>query len=159
MSKFWRISVLFLFVAGLCVAGALSAQGSKPAVKKMKTARLLTSEGLKWADVPELPGAKQAVVWGDSTKGAYGMFEKWPAGTEVALHTHTHDNRGAMISGTLVITMEGESAKELGSGSYVFVPGGAPHSTACKAGAECVFYVHQPGPGDLKMLEASGTKK
>ena len=68
-------------MAGLCVAGALSAQDSKPAVKKMKTARLLTSEGLKWTDVPELPGARQAVVWGDSTKGAYGMFEKWPGGT------------------------------------------------------------------------------
>jgi len=159
MAKFGRICVLLVFGVGLCIAGALSAQGSKPAVKKMKTARLLTSEGLKWTDVPELPGARQAVVWGDSTKGAYGMFEKWPGGTEVALHTHTHDNRGAMISGTLVITMEGESAKELGPGSYVFVPGGARHSTSCKSGAECVFYVHQPGAGDLKMVETSGVKK
>ncbi len=161
MSKFWRISVLFLFVAGLCVAGALAAVvGSKGSAKKTpRAARLWAAEELKWAEVPEVAGAKEAVVWGDPKKGAYGMLEKWPGGTDVPLHTHTHDNRGAVISGTLVITMEGESAKELGPGSYVLVPGGAKHTSACKAGADCVFYVHQPGIADIKMVESSGAKK
>ena len=159
MAKLARISILFLFGAGLCLVGALGAGEAKPGEKKMtrtmKESQLWTPEELKWADVADLPGAKEAVVWGDPKKGAYASFNRWPAGTEVPLHWHTHDNRGTVISGTLSISMDGGPAKEVGPGSYLFVPGGVKHATACKAGADCVFYAHQPGIADLKMVEAA----
>ena len=64
------------------------------------------------------------------------------------LHHHTSENKGVIVSGTLVVTPEGGSARELGPGSYVALPGGMKHTTACKAGADCVIFGMQPGPTD-----------
>jgi len=114
---------------------------------------------LKWTDIPDVKGAKQAVLWGDPSKGAHGMFVTFPAGTEVPLHTHSHDGRGAVISGTLVITLEGKTPKELVSGSYFFVPGEQKHTTGCKSGANCLFLDQSSGAFDLKMAEATAAPK
>ncbi len=146
---------LFLIVADLSTAE--SQAPSKPAAKK--EAILWTPADLKWTDVPEVKGVKQAVLWGDPKKGAHGVYIKFPAGTEVALHTHTYDSRGTVISGTVVITPEGQSPKELGPGSYYFVPGGQKHQSGCKRGADCLFLDQSTGVFDIKMVEAAASKK
>ena len=61
-------------------------------------------------------------------------------GAVVPTHSHPHEQMGMMVSGTLEITIEGETRVLSGSGMY-FVPGGVPH--AAKA-----------GPGGAVTLEA-----
>jgi quercetin dioxygenase-like cupin family protein len=137
------------------LATRLAAQ-AKPAAKKAVV--LQPASEMQWADVAGVKGAKQATLWGNPQKTAHGVIDRLPAGTQVPLHTHTSDLRTVMISGTLVVTLEGQSAKELGSGSYWFLPGGVKHTTSCKAGADCVFFSEGSGPFDLKPADAAGAK-
>ena len=123
-----------------------------------KNAVFRTSSELKWVDAPDVKGVQQAVAWGDAAKGAHGSFAKFAGGTEVPLHTHTATGRSVVITGTIISTPDGQKPRELGPGSYFSLPGGMSHTTACKAGAECVIYSQWLGAFDLKPAEA-GAKK
>jgi len=105
---------------------------------------------IKWTDNPAMKGAKVAVLWGDPAKSAYGVFRKVPAGAKLGLHTHTQDQKVVTIAGTVEFNMEGEAKKEMGPGSYLFVPGGAAHDATCKAGADCVYFEEAAGAADFK---------
>jgi len=105
---------------------------------------------LKWVDSPVMKGAKQAVLWGDPAKGAHGVLKSIPGGTVLGLHTHTNSQRVVVVSGNVEFGMEGEAKKELGSGSYVSIPGGAPHEATCKAGADCIYLEEVTGAADFK---------
>lgn len=104
---------------------------------------------VKWADGPEGSGIKLALLWGNPKSGPYGAFLKFAGGWQAPLHHHTYENRGVVLAGTVVVTPEGEAPKEMGPSSYVVVPGGLKHTTACKAGADCVLFVEQPGADDI----------
>ncbi len=108
---------------------------------------------IKWTDNPAIKGAKVAVLWGDPKTGAYGAFKTIPAGGSIPLHTHTRDARVALVAGTVALSMAGEPAKELGPGSYAFIPGGVEHAADCKAGADCVYLEQQTGASDIKFVE------
>jgi len=58
----------------------------------------------------------------------------------VPTHSHPHEQMGALVSGTMELTIEGETRVLSGNEMY-FVPGGVPH--AAKA-----------GPGGAMALEA-----
>ena len=130
---------------------------AKPAAKKIAVLR--AAGDMKWTDVPNASGVQQATLWGNPEKGAHGVLNKFQAGTEVPLHTHTADLRSVVLSGTVVIGIEGQSPKELGPGSYLFLPGGLKHTTACKTGEDCLLFTTQPGAFDVKPAEAAGAKK
>jgi quercetin dioxygenase-like cupin family protein len=104
----------------------------------------------KWVDNPAVKGAKQAVLWGDPAKGAYGTLKSMPGGTMLGLHTHTHAQRVVVVSGTIEFNMEGEAKKELGAGSYVSIPAAAAHDATCKTGADCVYFEEGTGAADFK---------
>lgn len=55
-----------------------------------------------------------------------------------------------VISGTMLEGLENQKPKELGPGSYFFIPADLKHTTACKAGAECIIYTDWSGAFDLK---------
>ena len=114
---------------------------------------------IKWSDNPAFQGAKMAVLWGDPKKGAYGALKKIPAGTTTGMHTHTQDQRVIVLAGTVVLSIEGGAAKELGAGSYAFVPGGVKHTGDCKAGADCTYFEEQPGASDIKLVEPAAPKQ
>jgi quercetin dioxygenase-like cupin family protein len=61
-------------------------------------------------------------------------------GALVPTHSHPHEQMGMMVSGTLELTVEGETRALSGNGMY-FVPGGVPHSA-------------KGGPGGAVALEA-----
>lgn len=134
---------------------------AKPAAKPVakKTAVLRAAGEMKWTDVPNASGVQQTTLWGNPDKGSHGVLNKFRAGTEVPLHTHTADLRSVVLSGTVVIGVEGQSPKELGPGSYLSLPGGLKHTTACKTGEDCLFFTTQPGAFDVKPVEAAGAKK
>ena len=104
----------------------------------------------KWVDSTVMKGAQQSVLWGDPAKGGYGAIKKIPGGTVLGMHTHSHDQKVVVISGTIDFNFDGEAKKELGAGSYVSIPGGAPHDATCKAGADCVYFEESAMSGDFK---------
>ena len=140
MKALSRFSSLGLI--GLIAAATLSAGGDKKAV-------VWPAGDVKWVENPAMKGAWVAPLWGDPSKGAYGALKKVAAGTEFGWHTHTADQKVVSVSGTFDFQLEGGETKELVPGSYVFLPGGTKHKTACKAGADCVYFEEQPGKSDL----------
>jgi len=131
----------------VAAAGVLAAAGLALAADK---AVVSPASEMKWVDNPAVPGARQAVRWGDPKTGGYGMVKRIPAGTALGLHTHAHDQRSVTLSGTIEFNFEGEPKKDLSSGSYVFIPGLAPHEATCKAGAECVYFEESAFAADFK---------
>lgn len=145
--------IRLLVVAGLWLLAAAMPFGvhaQAPAKPGAKRAVLRASSELKWMDVPDAKGVQQAVVWGNAQKGAHGSFAKFAAGTEIPLHTHTAAGRSVVISGTMREGLESQKPKELGPGSYFFIPGDVEHTTGCKEGAECLIYTDWSGAFDMK---------
>jgi len=147
----------FLAAAVFCVAaGALADEPAKAEAKpaaKAKPFMAVAPSDLKWTAMSEVGGVQTALLWGSPKQGASGSMVKIPAGQKHALHTHTANLRQVIISGTWIIGPDEASAKEYGSGSFVFTPGGWKHYSACKEGAECVFYQDGSGPFDIKPAE------
>ena len=144
------IAGIILFAAAVPFV-ASTQEPVKPAAKPpTRKAVLRSASELKWVDVPDTKGVQQAVAWGNPQKGAHGSYAKFPAGAEIPLHTHTAGSRSVVISGTMMEGLEGQTPKELGPGSYFYIPGEVKHTTACKAGAECVIYSDWQGAFDLK---------
>jgi quercetin dioxygenase-like cupin family protein len=152
------------------LAGTVLAQGSteakvetkekSKAVPKAAASRavIIPATDLKWVDLDPVgaPGVKAADVWGDHTKGAFGGFTKFPAGFATPLHTHTHDFKIVVISGTFIHTPEGKAEIRLGPGSYFLQPGGNyKHATACDKASECLFFIQSGGKFDLKPVKTA----
>jgi quercetin dioxygenase-like cupin family protein len=123
-----------------------------------RRAVIVPAADLKWVDLDPAgaPGVKAADVWGDHTKGAFGGFTKFPAGFVAPLHTHTHDFKIVVISGTFIHTPEGKPEIRLGPGSYFLQPGGNyKHTTACDKASDCLFFTQSDGKFDLKPVKAA----
>ena len=135
-----QIAFALLALVVLATAGAVLA------AEKVAT----PASELKWVDNPAMKGASQAVLWGDPTKGAYGTMKKVPGGTLMGLHTHSHDTKAIVVAGTIEFAFEGEAKKDMGAGSFVSIPGGAPHDVTCKAGADCVYFEESAFAADFK---------
>lgn len=159
MGRVARVS--FLAVSGLCLLG-VSAMAQEARAKRPKMANeftVWTPDELKWVDNPDVKGGRVAVLWGDPKTGAYGALQTWPGGTEVPLHWHTFNSRGVVVSGTMHINSAKGMDRDVPAGSYFNVPGRMKHASGCRAGAECTFFVEQPGKGDIHMAEGGATKK
>jgi hypothetical protein len=108
---------------------------------------------LTWNDLDPTgaPGVKIAGLWGDHREGAFGAFLRLPAGFAAPLHTHTHDMKLVIVSGTYIQGPDGEAEFRLGPGSYLMQPGGSyRHTTSCDRASECLFFVESDGPFDLR---------
>jgi anti-sigma factor ChrR (cupin superfamily) len=137
-----------------------------PAETKPKTAPVpaasrlvvMPAADLKWTDLDPAgaPGVKVADLWGNHATGPFGALFKLPAGFAAPLHTHTHDMKVVIISGTYIQAPEGKPEFRLGPGSYFLQPGGNyRHTTTCDKASDCLFFVEGKGPFDLKMVEAA----
>lgn len=115
------------------------AQAPEKKEPEKKEPILWPASELKWTEDSAIKGARTAVLWGDPAKEGYGKVNRWPAGTEAPLHWHTFETRSVVIEGTLTVTVDAGATRELGPGSYLYMPGKVKHVTTCKPGAECVF--------------------
>lgn len=158
-----RARNILLFAMTSVLAASVWAQGSGAAKAKSApkgaASRLVVmpAADLKWTDLdPQgAPGVKVADLWGDHAKGAFGAFFKLPAGFAAPLHTHTHDMKVVIVSGTYIQAPEGKPEFRLGPGSYFQQPGGDyRHTTTCDKASDCVFLVESGGKFDLKPVEA-----
>jgi mannose-6-phosphate isomerase-like protein (cupin superfamily) len=139
MKALARFSSLALI--GLIAAVTLSAGGDKKAV-------VWPAGDVKWVENAAVKGLSIATLWGDPAKGGYGVLKKVAAGTDFGWHTHASDQKVVAISGTFDFQLEGQDSKELGSGSYLFVPAGVKHHPKCRAGSDCVWFEESAGKSD-----------
>lgn len=99
-----------------------------------------------------IPGVTKATLWGDPAKGPYATLTKFAKGTKNALHTHAHDIKIVVISGTLIEDF-GDGEKKLGPGSYVFEPAGMKHTNGSGGDGECLFFEESDGPFDIQWVK------
>ena len=157
MSRRWiqalAIPGLFLVAAALLPQRA-EAAGAKPAMKSAKSFVVKPAADMKFAPLPDgPPGVTEALLWGDSTKGAYGAISKFPAGWSAPLHTHPATHKVVVISGTWIHGEPGKPDVKLGPGSYLVQPAGMKHTSACDAGSECEIFLQSDGKFGIKMVE------
>lgn len=140
-----RSAAILLFAAtalGQAPASAKTHAGAKPVI--------WPAADMKWVDAPDAPpGVKEVVLWGDPTKGSFGVMEKFPAGFSAPLHSHSANLRMVVISGTVIHGPEGKPEVRLPAGSYLTDPSGYKHTTACDKASECVFFMEGDGKFDL----------
>jgi len=116
---------------------------------------VMPASDVKWADLDPTgaPGVKIADLWGNHATGRYGAFFKLPSGFAAPLHTHTHDMKVVIVSGTYIQSPERKPEFRLGPGSYLMQPGGNyRHTTSCDKASECVFLAQSDGKFDLMIV-------
>ena len=140
------------------VAPGSAQTSAKPAQKPAESKLVVMPAGeMKWTDLDPAgaPGVKVADLWGNHAGGAFGALFKLPAGFAAPLHTHTHDMKVVIVSGTYVQAPDGKPDFRLGPGSYFLQPGGSyRHTTTCDKASDCVFFVESKGPFDLMPVGA-----
>ena len=143
----------------LAIAATLSLAVASPiASAKGGHATLVPAADIKWTDVEGFPGVKMAALQGDPGKGANHNMQKLPAGFQAPMHHHTSDHYVLVVSGTMVLTVEGKETK-LPPGSYFAFTGKKEHLTKCEAGADCVLFVDARGKWDVVVPKGNEAKK
>ena len=153
MNTRYALTLVITFALPMTTLAQESAKTIAP--KGAETRLVVMPAGdIKWTDLgPGAPGVKVADLWGNHAKGAFGALFKLPAGFAAPLHTHTHDMKVVILSGTYVQAPDGKPEFRLGPGSYFFQPGGNyRHTTTCDKASDCVFLVESNGPFDLKAV-------
>ena len=157
MSARHVLTLAITFALPVTVLAQGSGKTTAKLVPKSAESRLVVIPATEqnWTDLgPGAPGVKVANLWGNHTKGAFGALFKLPAGFAAPLHTHTHDMKVVIVSGTYIQAPEGKPEFRLGPGSYFLQPGGNyRHTTTCEKAADCVFLVESKGPFDFKPLD------
>jgi quercetin dioxygenase-like cupin family protein len=126
---------------------------SAKGVKGGGHAVLTPAAEVKWADVPGFPGVQMAVLSGNPGKGPHHSMLKFGGGFSAPVHHHSSDHYGTVVSGTLVLVVEGKENK-LPAGSYFAFTGKAKHATRCEAGADCVLAIDARGKWDVVPADA-----
>jgi len=103
---------------------------------------------VQWKEVPGMQGVQLAPLAGDPAKGPSHFFLRFAPGFSAPVHHHTADHFVTVVSGTLVLAVDGREQK-LPAGSYFAFSGKKPHATRCEAGAECVLSMDVRGKWDV----------
>ena len=140
--------IIAMAVAATLAGAAMAPVEAADAMKKGGMAVLTPASDLKWMDVEGFPGLKMAAVQGDPSKGANHHMIKLPGGFAAPLHHHSPDHYVTVVSGTLVLTVDGKETK-LPQGSYFSFMGMKPHMTKCDAGPDCMLFVDSRGKWDV----------
>ncbi|MGH8224020.1 MAG: DUF4437 domain-containing protein [Woeseiaceae bacterium] len=151
----WAL-VLSLAFTGMVLAEGVEYTGQASAMSPIA----LPAAELKWIDLDPTgaPGVKVAHLWGDHRTGPFGAIFRLPAGFSAPLHTHTHDMKLVIVSGTYIQGPEGKPEFRLAPGSYLMQPGGAyRHTTSCDQASECDFFVESGGAFDLQPAATEST--
>jgi len=146
-SRFVMGGILALGLAGTPTASA-SADG-----KVVVT----PAADLKWT-AGSVTGVSTAVAQGDMAKGASHFFLKYAAGFVTPAHHHTPDHYVVLVSGNLVLVVDGKEQR-LGPGSYFALNGKAAHVARCEGDADCVMFIDARGPWDVVPEATSQPKR
>jgi quercetin dioxygenase-like cupin family protein len=137
---------IFVFAAAVVLIMVAPDGSSKSAAKD----RVVPIEKMQFKAAN--PGVTRAVLWGDPTKGPYGAITRFTKGTKVDWHTHSHDIKAVVISGTFIYD-NGSGEQRLGPGSFVQERSTIKHTTAAGADSDLMFFEEGAGPFDIKMVK------
>jgi quercetin dioxygenase-like cupin family protein len=126
-------------LAALCLA--ILAPAAAPAAD---APTLVASKELRWVDLAEPKGAKQAVLWGDAKSSENAVLVRWPFNTKAADQVRSQDVHILVLAGTFTTDIAG-SYNEFGPSGVIVIPRGVKHTLGCEAAGECRFLVHHPG--------------
>jgi mannose-6-phosphate isomerase-like protein (cupin superfamily) len=132
----------------MAVSLTLLATAAVPAIGAEKT-EVIPKGNLKWKNLGT-SGVAAAPVSGDMEKGPSRFFLKYPAGFVTPKHHHTADHYVAVVSGTIILTVDGKDQK-LGPGSYFALTQKKPHTAKVEGSEDAVFFIQADGPWDVVM--------
>lgn len=93
--------------------------------------RLVKAADVAWGPHPFVKGAFLAVQSGDPGAGPSVLLMKFPKGMTIPPHTHTASETVTLVSGAGLFgggeRVEASKGAALGHGSFIAIPGGAPH--------------------------------
>jgi len=138
MRKLWSCGLIATSTVALLSSAALAKPG----------ATLTSATDLKWTDVPNFAGVHMAVADGDPAKGASHFFIKFDKGFAAPEHHHSADHFVTVVSGTVVLVVDGKETK-LPAGSFFSFTGKKVHTTKCDAASDCVLFVDSRGKWDV----------
>ena len=147
------------FTAAIALTLAFAAAPPAPAkeAKKGGSVLLAPAKDIKWSPVPDFPGVSLAVLEGDPGKGPHHSMMKFTDGFAAPLHHHSSDHYVTVVSGTLILNIDGKDT-ELPAGSYFSFKGMKPHTTRCAPGSDCVISVDVRGKWDVVPEKAAASK-
>ena len=93
-------------------------------------------------------GASMDVLAGDPEKGAHRTFTKFDPGYDAGMHSHTNDVSIVGIKGAYLYKDEA-GEKRVGSGEFLFIPGGHKHWSGGDKAEGAVFYEEGSGKFDV----------
>jgi quercetin dioxygenase-like cupin family protein len=135
-------------VAIAAISTALIAGTSILAVAAQDTVVVAKSD-LQWKEMG-VPGLAAAQVSGDMTKGASRFFLKYPVGLVTPKHHHTTDHYVAVISGTIILTVDGKD-HTLAPGSYFALTKKSSHIAKVVGNEDAVFFIQADQAWDVVM--------
>lgn len=141
--------LLPIVTIAVCAADASAQAGLEP--------RVLNVADAPWTAPSERPcyplGVQTAQLGTDAESGGPAYFARFPAGSQFALHWHTHDEYVVVVSGDGAIVLNDER-HALSPGSYVVIPGRVHHSWHVPAGGPpLVIQVRRSGPADFHFVD------
>lgn len=131
-------STVLAAACGLFATGALAGGG----------ALFAPANDVRWQDVPGAKGVQIAALQGDPAKGPSHFLLKFAPGFSAPAHHHSANHFVTVLSGTLVLDVDGKEHK-LPAGSYFSFSGKKKHATRCEAGADCVLAMDVRGKWDV----------
>lgn len=138
------------------LAGAWLA--ATPALAQHEAHRIVTSDDLKWQDVPSLPaGAKAAVIEGKmSEAGPITARVKLPANYRIPPHFHATQERVTVLSGTVNIGMgdkfDAQKTTAMKPGTVLLMPPKMHHFAWTSE--ETIFQLNVAGPWTVTYVNA-----
>lgn len=111
----------------------------------MRDTILVVPADLKWSENPGRPGASEAVVEGDPKRGPSRLLLKYAKNFRGGLHHHSSDHGGWVLSGTVILTMDGKETR-LPPGSFFWIEAGKVHAVRCED--ECIQAIEVRGKWD-----------
>lgn len=135
---------------------AVAVAGLALFVQNPPTFTVVKAKEIKWADAQGMPpGVKSAVEFGNPAKEPFLLQMKIPAGTVIPPHTHSTDEVGTVLSGTVLIgrgkQVDEGAATEVDAGGYFVIPAGDLHWGKAKTDAVIVRY--SSGPADIQYYD------
>lgn len=130
------------------LAVAILVTGTVAAAQAADAPVFWTSSDVKWTDVAEPEGAKQALLWGDPKSGDHGTLNRWKFNSKAPAVTRSRDIHIVVLAGTFTVDREGSEQRQFGPGAFASIPRGVKYQAGCEAAGECIFMVHQAGPAD-----------
>jgi glyoxylate utilization-related uncharacterized protein len=100
--------------------------------------------------------AKEAVLWGDPKSGEHGVLNEWGNNVRSGWQTRASDTRIVVVRGTFAVSIEGQRARELDAGGFVFIPQGLKHNFGCAAMGRCTFVLYHSGPAGVQAAPPPG---